>query len=58
MRTIEERNGYQLVRLSIPVYGGDYAVMKNGITIKDGLCLDAAIEVFNVLTKVYLPTNK
>lgn len=51
MRTIEERNGFHLVKLVQPVYGGYYAIVRNGITIDTGLCLDAAYEVFNSLTK-------
>jgi hypothetical protein len=51
MKTIKEKNNYHLIRCSTPVCGGTYAVMKNGIVIKDGLCLDAAIEVFQVLSQ-------
>lgn len=51
MRTIKERNGYHIIKLLTPIYGGYYAVMKNGIHISDGLCLDAAIEIFNTLTE-------
>jgi len=50
MRTIKEKNGYHLVKLVTPVFGGYYAIVKNCITIQDGLCLDAALEVFNNLT--------
>lgn len=51
MKTIEERDGFHLVKLFQPVCGGYYSIIKNGITIKDGLCLDAAYEMFNLLIK-------
>ena len=50
MYPIKEKNGYHLIKLFIPVYGGYYAIMKNCVTIQDGLCLDAALEIFNNLT--------
>lgn len=50
MKTIREKNGIHLVKLNVPVFGGYYAIVKNCITLEDGLCLDAAIEVFNILT--------
>ena len=43
--------GLSLVRLDKPVYGGYYAVI-NGDRMKDGLCLDAANEIFITLKKL------
>ena len=41
----------KLVKLRKPVMGGYYAITKNKEIVKDGLCLDAANEVFNEMTK-------
>lgn len=43
--------GLSLVRLDKPVYGGYYAVI-NGDRMKDGLCLDAAKEIFITLKRL------
>lgn len=51
MVTIKQKNNYHIVKNEIPVYGGYYSIVKNCITIKDGLSLDAANEIFNNLTK-------
>lgn len=40
----------KLVKLNKPIMGGYYAIMQNNKIIKDGLCLDAANEVYNKLT--------
>lgn len=41
----------KLIKLDKPVMGGSYAITQNDEIIKDGLCLDAANEIFNELTK-------
>lgn len=51
MQSLKTKNSYHLMKNVTPVYGGYYSIVKNGITIKDGLCLDAANEVFETLTK-------
>ena len=41
-------NGFELVRLGKPIYGGMYAVVcHKEKKAKNGLSLDAAIEIFN-----------
>ena len=50
-KILKQFNSIQLVELTKPVYGGKYAVI-NGDHIKDGLCLDAASELYSILKKL------
>ena len=57
---IREEKGWQLVRLKNPVMGGMYAVYSaEKDRIKTGLCLEAAVEVFNTVvhSETALPTT-
>ena len=52
MKTIKTHGlNLSVVKLDKPVFGGQYAVI-NGDRMKDGLCLDAAIDLFNTLKKL------
>lgn len=51
MKIVKFDSSYKIVKLKTPVFGGFYAIMQYNDIIKDGLSLDAAIEVFNELTK-------
>lgn len=50
-KVIKQHNFLQLVELTELVYGGKYAII-NGDRVKDGLCLDAARDLFNTLKKL------
>ena len=49
---IREEKGWQLVSLKNPVMGGMYAVYNaKDNRIKTGLCLEAAVEIFNTVVR-------
>jgi hypothetical protein len=50
-KVIKQKKGIRLLELSVPVLGGKYAV-DTFSSYKDGLCLDAANELFNILVKL------
>ena len=50
MKTIKQFNNLRIVLLDNAIYGGLYAVVDDKLQqAKTGLCLDAAIEIFNKL---------
>lgn len=50
-KVLKQFNFTQLVELVEPVYGGKYAVIKND-QVTDGLCLDAANDLYITLKKL------
>jgi len=52
MKVIKRHGSFiELVKLDKPVLGGSYAVISSG-KITDGLCLDAARDLFATLKKL------
>ena len=51
MKILKSHGFLWLVKLDKPVMGGLYAVM-NGGQITDGLCLDAANDLYKILLKL------
>ena len=55
MKTIKQFNNLRIVLLDNAIYGGLYAVVDDKLQkAKTGLCLDAAVEIFNKLKSKYI----
>ena len=50
-KVLKQSGDLRLLELETPVYGGKYAVETSSI-YKDGLCLEAAKEIYSILEKL------